>query len=380
MAKLTHRFLTSIDQCSDIDWNSLLVGDNPFNRHQWFAALEHSGATTADTGWQPFHLLVEENGSPALIIPSFIKAHSYGEYVFDWAWADAYQRYGLEYYPKLISAVPFTPCYGPRFLGSDDLEVHAYALEAIKNECESRDLSGWHCLFPSREISEQLREQGLGQRTACQFHWFNRDYQSFDDFVASFSSRKRKNVLKERRRVREQGFSFRTVSGAGISADDWAFFYQMYARTYLKRSGHTGYLNEEFFALLGQHLSEQCVMVIAYLESQPVAASLLLRDSRTLYGRYWGSLAEFDFLHFETCYYQGIDYAIAEGLQRFDGGAQGEHKLARGFEPVLTYSNHWLADERFDEAIVDFLEQEAAMVAAYQQGAQAHLPFRNTGD
>ncbi|WP_020210712.1 GNAT family N-acetyltransferase [Gilvimarinus chinensis] len=379
---MQHQFVSSVHDIGEAAWQTLAADGHahmpyPFMSYPWLAALEDAGVCDEESGWQPHHLYITDQGAPALIIPSYIKTHSYGEYVFDWAWADAYQHYGLDYYPKLISAVPFTPCYGPRLLGRSEPSVQYFALECLKRECEAQGLSGWHCLFPAPELSQTLTAAGFGQRSACQFHWFNRGYDSFEDFVATFSSRKRKNVVKERRKVREQGFHFRTLAGADIGDSDWAFFYQMYLRTYLKRSGHTGYLNEAFFQRLGATLADQCVMIVAYLDTQPVAASLLLRDNDTLYGRYWGSLAEFDFLHFETCYYQGIDYAIAQGLTRFDGGAQGEHKLARGFEPVLTYSNHWLADERFNPAIADFLQQEAAMVASYQQDARAHLPYKS---
>lgn len=378
MAEFTHRFLTSIAQSRADEWNALAATDYPFSRYQWFAALEQSGATCADTGWQPYHLLIEERGVPALLIPSFIKTHSYGEYVFDWAWADAYHQHGLNYYPKLLSAVPFTPCYGPRLLGRwPDKALLDYATAAIRRECERQRLSGWHCLFPGAEQSAALSEQGLARRTGTQFHWYNRNYRSFDDFVATFSSRKRKNILKERRRVREQNFTFEVVAGDELTPEHWRFFYPLYQHTYLKRSGHTGYLKQAFFEQLGASMPEHCVLVIASLDGQKVAAALLIRDRTTLYGRYWGCLAEFDFLHFETCYYQGIDYAIAEGLQRFDGGAQGEHKLARGFEPVLTLSHHWLRDSRFQAAVDDFLQQEAAMVQDYFNDAREHLPFKH---
>ncbi|MDO3388717.1 GNAT family N-acetyltransferase [Gilvimarinus sp. SDUM040013] len=378
MAELTHRFLTSIDQCTQDDWNRLMVSDYPFSRHQWFAALELSGATTAQTGWQPYHLLVEEAGVCVLIVPLFIKTHSYGEYVFDWAWADAYQHHGLSYYPKMLSAIPFTPCLGTRLIGGwQRQDLLKFALAAIKEECDTRGLSGWHCLFPNALQSDALSEIGLARRTGTQFHWFNRNYRDFGDFVATFSSRKRKNVLKERRRVLEQGFTFEVVAGNELAPEHWQFFYPLYQHTYLKRSGHAGYLGAEFFQRLGTTLPQNCVMVIARLEGRQVAASLLLRDSTTLYGRYWGCIEEFDFLHFETCYYQGIDYAISQGLQRFDGGAQGEHKLARGFEPVTTVSHHWLQDVRFQAAIDDFLQRESAMVQSYFNDARDHLPFKH---
>lgn len=378
MAGLSYQFLSSVHQLPAERWNRLAATDSPFVRHEWMAALEDSDATSATTGWQPQHLLVQQSGEDRLLIPGFLKSHSYGEYVFDWAWADAYQRYGEAYYPKLVSAVPFTPCYGPRLLGNwQDPELVRFALGSIQQSCHAKGWSGWHCLFPTPEQSQCLDEQGVAVRTGTQFHWFNRGFSSFEEFVGTFSSRKRKNLLKERRRLMEQGFTFEVVTGAALSDEHWDFFYPLYQHTYLKRSGHGGYLGRSFFRQLGATLAEHCVLIVAEKGGERVAASLLLQDADTLYGRYWGCRAEFDFLHFETCYYQGIDYAIKHNLQRFDGGAQGEHKLARGFEPVLTYSHHYLSDTRFQQAVNDFLQQEAVMVGEYFKDAEAHLPFRH---
>jgi predicted N-acyltransferase len=371
-------FIRSIHTVDDTQWNALLNDDYPFARHEFLAALEDSQAVDGDSGWHSRHLIVREGDTLIAALPGYLKDHSYGEYVFDWAWADAYQRYGQRYYPKWLGAIPFTPCRGPRLLGRDDASTIAAIHHALTEYCQRKALSSWHLLFPEHAISNRFTELGSVQRLGCQFHWFNQNYRSFDDFVASFASRKRKNVLKERRRVGEQGFSFTTLTGAELQPEHWSFFHQLYQRTYLKRSGHGGYLNEAFFQALGANLAEHCVMVLAQLGHQTVAAALYLSDQHTLYGRYWGCLAEFDNLHFETCYYQGIDYAIAQGLTRFDGGAQGEHKLARGFEPVLTYSNHHLSDPRFAAAVADFVVEEGAMTRGYYQDAQAHLPYAQT--
>lgn len=368
-------FIRSIHAISADQWNALLGCDYPFARHEFLAALEDSECIHGDSGWHSCHLLVYRGEVLVAALPGYLKDHSYGEYVFDWAWADAYQRYGQRYYPKWLGAIPFTPCRGPRLLGNPEPALIGAIGNALNDYCQRQGLSGWHCLFPEQDVSEHLRAAGSAQRLGCQFHWHNRDYHSFDDFVATFSSRKRKNLLKERRRVQQQGFSFSTLTGAAISPQHWQFFHQLYQRTYLKRSGHGGYLNLAFFQALGANLAQHCVLVLAHLNDQTVAAALYLRDQHTLYGRYWGCLGEFDFLHFETCYYQGIDYAIAEGLARFDGGAQGEHKLARGFEPLLTYSNHQLTDPRFATAIADFVTEEAAMMCDYFDQARAHLPF-----
>ncbi|WP_049723146.1 GNAT family N-acetyltransferase [Gilvimarinus polysaccharolyticus] len=370
-------FISSIHAVSAAQWNALLSCDYPFARHEFLAALEDSQAVDGDSGWHSRHLLVYDDDTLTTALPGYIKTHSYGEYVFDWAWAEAYQRYGQHYYPKWIAAIPFTPCRGPRLLGNSSPERITALGHALSDYCQSEGLSGWHCLFPEQAVSDALTCNSA-QRLGCQFHWFNRAYRSFDDFVATFASRKRKNVLKERRRVGEQGFSFSTLSGAELTPEHWQFFHQLYQHTYLKRSGHGGYLNAAFFQALGASLAEHCVMVLAHHDSQTVAAALYLRDNQTLYGRYWGCLEEFDFLHFETCYYQGIDYAIAQGITRFDGGAQGEHKIARGFEPVLTYSNHHLSDKRFADAVQSFVTEEGAMTRGYYKDAQAHLPYAQT--
>ena len=373
---------TFIDNLKFIDaerWNALCPGDYPFVRHEFLSALETSGSVSSDKGWQPQHLLVEENDVLIAAVPLYIKYHSYGEYVFDWAWADAYKRYGLNYYPKLISAIPFTPCSGTRILIADSTKqptLISLIVTAIKKRAEELNASGWHCLFPIAEISAQLRLSETLQRIGCQFHWFNRDYKNWDNFVATMTSRKRKNINKERRNIQEQEIYFLVKEGADINATDWNLFYQLYCNTYLKRSGHNGYLTKQFFNALSENFSASVMMVIAQHKESPIAAALFFKDGNTLYGRYWGCVAEYDFLHFETCYYQGIDYAIKNGLQRFDGGAQGEHKIQRGFEPVLTYSNHWLMHDEFQQAIKNFVEQEAEGVRIYSTNAKNNLPFK----
>lgn len=378
------RFISSILLVDAGSWNRLCPPDYPFVRYEFLCALETSDCTSARSGWQPHHLLVEADGCLIAAMPGYIKTHSYGEYVFDWAWADAYRRHGLEYYPKWINAVPFTPCYGARLLCAPEAslaELLAQIAPALNAECVSQGLSGWHCLFPDGTMSEQLRTQGLMQRLGCQFHWVNQGYVGFEDFVASMSARKRKNILKERRQVREQGFAFAVKTGSQLDPADWETFYALYRTTYLKRSGHSGYLTEDFFRQLGASMSENLVLISASKSDDPqqrtIAASLFVCDSSTLYGRYWGCFEEYQFLHFETCYYQGIDYAIAQQLQRFDGGAQGEHKIARGFAPVLTYSNHWIAEPGFRAAIAQFVAQEAEGVVQYAAEASELLPFKS---
>jgi predicted N-acyltransferase len=378
------RFIKSIHEIEAAQWNRLCPSDYPFARHEFLAALEDTSCTTAETGWQAQHLVVSQDGQVIAAMPGFVKTHSYGEYVFDWAWADAYRRYGFSYYPKWINAIPFTPCSGPRLLCAAEqqsAELIAHIARSLTGFCTDYKLSSWHCLFPDTHLSDQLRNHPIPQRLGCQFHWFNRDYKNFDDFLAQMNSRKRKNIAKERRQVQEQGFSFEVKEGSEINAFDWELFYALYRNTYLKRSGHNGYLSEAFFQQLGASMSENLVMISARKMSgneqeEIIAAALFLRDSSTLYGRYWGCFEEYQFLHFETCYYQGIDYAIANQLQRFDGGAQGEHKIARGFEPVITYSNHWIQQPGFRDAINNFLQEEAVQISDYAAHARQSLPFK----
>lgn len=376
-------FIPSIHAVSPAEWNNLCSDGYPFIRHEFLSALEDSGSTTAYSGWQAQHLLVRADSKLVAAAPLFIKSHSYGEYVFDWAWADAFQRYGYSYYPKLISAIPFTPCSGPRLLSSGGeklADLLALMVSAIQARACEIGASSWHCLFPVASVSAHLGSLAINARLGCQFHWFNRDYHNFDDFLACMASRKRKNIIKERRQVVARGFTFTVKEGSAISTNDWDFFADLYRLTYLKRSGHSGYLQREFFYLLGERLPENTVLITAYQQAKAIAAALFLRDSNTLYGRYWGCLEEFDFLHFETCYYQGIDYAIERGLSRFDGGAQGEHKIQRGFEPIVTWSNHWIAQQEFRPAIEHFLRDEKQSMESYLEEARQHLPFRSGAD
>jgi predicted N-acyltransferase len=373
------RFITSLQTISAAHWNALCSDDYPFVCYEFLAALEQSGSVGKGTGWQPQHILVYDSDELIAAMPLYLKSHSYGEYIFDWSWADAYKRYGLPYYPKLINAIPFTPCSGSRLLLKDVAHLPTLLpllLNAIKDHAQAINASSWHCLFPSAEISALLSVQHISQRIGTQFHWYNRGYKTWDDFIGAMNSRKRKNINKERRAVVEQGIRFETKVGENIAAEEWQLFYLLYRNTYLKRSGHTGYLTEAFFALLGEHFSQHCVLVIAYQKGNAIAAALFFIDCQTIYGRYWGCVEEHEFLHFETCYYQGIEYAIKHDLQRFDGGAQGEHKIARGFEPVKTYSNHWLARPDFQQAIDHFLREEKLSIEHYIEAAKGYLPFK----
>ncbi len=376
-------FLTSANDISAREWNAVVGHDYPFLRHEFLWGLEDTGCTTAETGWQPCHAVVRDNKTVVALLPLYLKSHSYGEYVFDWSWADAWQRSGLAYYPKLVSAIPFTPATGPRLAlvaGYHKEEVLALIAAGIRDLADRRQLSSWHLLFPEEAEARLLESEGLHLRTATQFHWFNEGYTSFDDFLATFSSRKRKTLRRERKRVAEQGFVIRTLTGGEITEQHWRQFHRFYQLTYAKRSGHGGYLSKAFFTQTAASMGDQAIMVLAYLHDEAVAGALFFRSRDTLYGRYWGCEREYDCLHFEACYYRGIEYCIAHGLRRFDPGAQGEHKIQRGFRPVKTFSAHWIADPRLSAAIADFTEQERAHIEQYLEQTRALLPFKSTGE
>ncbi|MFT5484147.1 MAG: putative N-acyltransferase [Halieaceae bacterium] len=379
MAELELRFYPSIGELPAEVWNGLFGIDYPFTRHEFLSALEEGGCTTKDSGWQPNHAILYREDTAIAAMPLYIKSHSYGEYVFDWSWADAYRRHNLDYYPKLLSAIPFTPATGPRLAvaeGENKVEITTILCAAICDFCTQQGLSSWHILFPEKEASERLVAGGLMSRHGSQFHWFNRGYSSFDDFLSGFNSRKRKGLKRERRRVAEQGIELRTLEGSDISPENWAQFFRFYQITYAKRSGHGGYLSLECFQALARLMPEQIVMVLARQGDLNVAGALYFRSGQTLYGRYWGCIKELDCLHFEACYYQGIEYCIREGLQKFDPGAQGEHKIQRGFEPSKTWSNHWIAHPEFAAAIDNFTRQETDQIEHYIQQASEYLPFK----
>lgn len=374
-------WLPQIDAIGASAWNALLPNDYPFAQHAFLAALEHSGAAASDSGWLPQHLLLRRGDKLVAALPLYLKTHSYGEYVFDWSWADAWQRSGLHYYPKLLCAIPFTPATGPRVLiapGEDREATVAQVFEAIKKRVGNEGLSTFHLLFPDDDLRNSPGAAQLAQRVGVQYHWFNRGFNSFDDFLATFNSRKRKNLRKERERVAEQGLQLTVQEGVDISEADWRRFHHFYQLTYAKRSGHGGYLGVEFFLEIGRTLRDQIVLITAQWRGETVAGALNFKDRSTLYGRYWGCAREFEFLHFEACYYQGIEYCIRHGLQHFDPGAQGEHKIQRGFEPIATYSLHWIEHPALRRAVADFLGRERVEIERYRQEACELLPFRQS--
>ncbi len=313
-------------------------------------------------------------------MPMYIKHHSYGEYVFDWAWAEAWHANGVAYYPKLVSAIPFTPSVSPRLLASDDMADEALTRaihKAVTDHAADIGASSWHVLFPPEQESERWQAQGMVRRAGTQFHWHNRNYVSFDDFLATMSSRKRKGIRKERQTVHDAGIHFRVLSGHTAEERDWDRFYRFYQSTYAMR-GQQGYLTRRFFRELSQHMPEAICLIMAEQGGEPLAGALNLLGDDTLYGRYWGAAADLPFLHFETCYYQGIEQCIQRGLKRFDAGAQGEHKIKRGFEPLRTWSAHWVADHRFQAAVNRFCREESAHVDRYMAAAADLLPYRKT--
>ncbi len=377
-------FLTSISDIDQDEWNALTGNEYPFIRWEFLYALESTGAVSTDTGWQPQHVLVREKDKLIALMPMYLKGHSQGEYVFDHSWADAYYRHGMEYYPKWLSAIPFTPCQGPRLCFSHELAALGFSessivsglLSVFENLSAKHGISSWHCLFPEREDFEHWSSDKLMLREAVQFQWFNKSYQSFDDFLNTFTSKRRKNIKRERRRVQEQGIEVLQLTGQEITLEHWQTFFKFYQATYWKR-GMPEYLSLEFFLEVSRLMPDRCLLVLAQKEGEIVAGALSIVGNHTLYGRYWGCLEEYDNLHFELCYYQGLEYCINHNLQCFNSGAQGEHKIARGFEPVKTYSLHWVAHSGFREAIENFLDQENRHIDSYQNAASELLPFKN---
>ncbi|MTI93536.1 MAG: N-acetyltransferase, partial [Pseudomonas stutzeri] len=333
--------ISRIAELASIAWDAMLSDTQPFVRHAFLSTLEDSGSVGGRSGWQPAHLVLRDpHGELRAALPLYRKSHSYGEYVFDWAWADACQRAGIGYYPKLLCAVPFTPVAGGRLLG--DAEGAGLLIDALTEGLDRNETSGLHINFTEPAADRLVAgREGWLERIGCQFHWHNRGYRDFQDFLDALTSRKRKQMRKEREQVTAQGISFEWREGHELSEAEWDFVYACYANTYHVR-GQTPYLTRIFFSLLAERMPEAIRVVLAVQGVRPVAMAFSLCDDSGLYGRYWGCLAEFDRLHFETCFYQGIDQAIADGLQRFDAGAQGEHKLIRGFEPVITRSWHYL--------------------------------------
>ncbi|TXL02040.1 GNAT family N-acetyltransferase [Methylococcaceae bacterium HT1] len=369
--------INSMTEVSAVSWNNLVQNNDPFVCHEFLLALEQSGSISEANGWQSKHLLVFEQQELIAAMPLYLKNHSRGEYVFDQQWADAYYQSGMDYYPKWLNSIPFTPCQGQRILikkGQDIPAVMKLCVDTIKEYSQQKNISSLHCLFPDYCQIEDLPQDML-IRTGVQFQWFNKNYRDFDDYLQSFTSRQRKNINKERRKVRQQGIQLQRLSGAEVTEQQWQVFYHFYEMTYLKR-GQSAYLNIDFFQQLAQTMPEQILLVLANDGKAYVGAALSFIGQDALYGRYWGCYDEYHSLHFEACYYQGLEYCIEHNKQIFDSGAQGEHKISRGFKPINTYSAHWILNPDFAKLIADFLKHEQEMIQGYKQDCMQLLPFK----
>lgn len=375
------QFHHQIDEIPCDGWNALVVDNNPFLRHEFLAAMEHHNCVGETFGWMPHHIAIYEGEQLIGAMPLYEKHNSYGEFVFDNAWADAYQRSGLRYYPKLVSAIPYTPAMGQRLLAKPEDEAMVFPL-LLKSAIELASgigASSFHCLFPTPEQQQFLESANLSTplfaRHDCQFHWHNHNYKNLEEFLERLTHKKRKNIRQQRRRVAKSGVAIRVLDGHSATVEDWHNFTHFYNRTFEQKWGMATF-NEPFFREVAQKLPEQVVLILADLDGETIAGSLCYRSETTLYGRHWGCTEEVDMLHFELCYYQGIEYAIKEGIAVFEPGAQGEHKLARGFLPTLTRSSHWVADERFRGPIGDHVAHERQAVAEYIEQLNGSYPYK----
>lgn len=370
--------IADITQLDSQQWNALVPDDAPFARHEFLSALELSGCVDPQLGWLPQHIIITEDNKIVAAMPFYIKGHSYGEYVFDWAWADAYHRNGLEYYPKGLCAIPFTPASCPKFLvhpGPDSAKLSTQLVDASLDVARDLKLSSVHSLFLSPDEQRYWSERKFIDRTGYQFHWRNRNFTDFDDYLQEFSSSKRKKIRQERASVKTQSIDIRIKSGHEISEADWDDFYRFYRST-IRTHGAMAYLNRAFFNHIGQSMAESVVMILACRNSATIASALFFKGASTLYGRYWGCCEWVKNLHFELCYYRAIEYCIDHKLALFEAGAQGEHKLSRGLLPVTTHSSHWLSHPQFYRAIADHVEDESWQIESYMEHLSSHSPFK----
>ena len=374
-------FAESIKNIEEDIWNKIVNSDYPFLNYSFLLALEETKCVGEGTGWYPFHLLIKENKEIIALMPMYLKTDSHGEFIFDWSWADAYYRNGMEYYPKLVSAIPFTPASGPRLcsLSEENIpELVRLIKEAIEEISTHLKLSSAHVLLPEYRELEHFMNSGFSLRTSYSFHWFNNNYKGFNDFLNGLTSRQRKNIKKERMKILDQNITIEKIEGKNITETLWNDFFNFYQVTYLKR-GMSPYLNLDFFLKLTEIFPDNLLLVVAkdLKNNKPVAGALNFYDTKVLYGRYWGCLEQYDSMHFECCYYQGIEYCIEKGINKFDPGVQGEHKIKRGFLPIETYSAHWIKDTRFRKAIDNFLIEERANILDYKERCKSLLPFKD---
>jgi predicted N-acyltransferase len=375
-------FIESIKNIDETTWNNLVDSDYPFMKHSFLLSLEESKCVGEGTGWYTFHLVVKEEEDVIALMPMYIKTDSHGEFIFDWSWADAFYRNGLDYYPKVVSAIPFTPASGPRLCVLDESKrTHISSLikEGIEEISIELGISSAHILLPEKKELTPYVDSGFSTRTSYSFHWFNNNYSDFDDFLKELTSRQRKNLRKERSKIFDQNIHMERIPGEDITEELWESFFKFYQITYLKR-GMQAYLNLDFFHKISERLPESLLLVIAKEAKTKghLAGALNFCDSKNLYGRYWGCLEEYDSLHFESCYYQGIEHCIEMKLNKFDPGVQGEHKIKRGFLPVETFSSHWIKDDRFKKAIDDFLIREREHILEYIERCKSLLPFKSS--
>jgi len=371
----TVRILKSLEDIDPNAWDRL-ARSNPFLRHAFLHGLQATGCTTSETGWAPCHLTLWREEVLLGAMPLYLKDHSYGEYVFDWAWAEAYHRHGLEYYPKLLCAVPFTPISGPRLMADSEADraLLLKAALALAEECRASSL---HILFPPESVVQECEKAGMMLRRSVQFHWTNQGYRNFDEFLAGLTREKRKKIRQERRRVQEQGVTFRWISGTDATEADWTFFERCYRQTYREHHS-TPYMNRDFFLHIAERMPEHLLLIEARLENKPIAANFSVLGDGALFGRNWGAIVHVPLLHFEACYYQSIEYCIANGIQRFEGGAQGQHKMARGLMPVEKVSAHWVAHREFRRAIGEYLGREAQGIMGYVDELNERSPYAAT--
>lgn len=373
------KFITSIEKIDKSVWDNIAPNTNPFCQYDFLHALESSGSVGQGTGWFVQHLIIYQNNQVVGILPLYKKTHSYGEYVFDFAWANTYRQYGVSYYPKLVASIPFTPVTGARLMLKPEIEqsqVISLVCQSIQEHIKQYSMSSMHWLFLEKELSLALSEHKQIRRKSVQFQWFNREYKSFEHYLDHLHSRRRKRIKKERIAITEAGVTIKRIHGNNLSQDDLQFFYQCYQQTYLKRSGHQGYLTEAFFEQIYSDMRDNLMLVIAIKDNQAVASALFVFDENQLCGRYWGAMSAVNNLHFECCYYQGIEFCIEQNIAQFNPGTQGEHKILRGFEPVYCYSNHWLQEQAFHDAAERFIQQENIQIAEYKTNAEQLLPFK----
>lgn len=376
---MRYEIVERLSTVDPISWDQLSDGRNPFLLHAFLSALENNQCLE-EYGWYPQHILIYEDQALVAAMPLYIKDNSYGELVFDWAWADAYHRAGVQYYPKLVCAIPYTPATGPRLLVAQGQDYPRYARALIDYAvkfAEQHHMSSLHWLFTDARDTELLRDTGYSLRKGCQFHWYNDNYASFEHYLATFTAQKRKQIKRERRRVQEQGIVLEVRHGDDMTDALWQIYHDFYCSTFDRKSGMAT-LSREFFQEIGTRMPRNVVVVFARHGREYIASAFNLRGQDTLYGRHWGCRAEYHSLHFEACYYQGLDYCIEHRLKSFEPGAQGEHKISRGFLPVATWSAHWIAHPQFRDAIAQYTQREQISMQHYIDSLMEHSPFKST--